>query len=111
MTAESPSGDVPPTVLSTLQATLIPDDIAPSSLHPFSSSGEQTVALLHALLDTTERVAHSVTLHSATLVNDSKTVSLLRQQSAGQHTLHLVNDALCAFVIRCVSSSLSPGFL
>jgi len=93
MTAESPSADVPPTVLSTLQATPIPDDIAPSSLHPFSSSGEQTVALLHALLDTTERVAHSVNLHSAALVNDSKTVSLLRQQSAGQHTLHLVNDA------------------
>jgi hypothetical protein len=111
MTAESTSGDVPPTVLSTLQATLIPDDIASSSLHPFSSSGDQTVALLHALLDTTERVAHSVTLHSATLVNDSKTVSLLRQQSAGQHTLHLVNDALYPFVIHCVSSSLSPCFL
>jgi hypothetical protein len=91
MTAESPSAesDVPPTVLSTLQATLIP-----SSLHPFSSSGEQTVALLHALLDTTEHVAHAVTLHSATLVNDSKTVPRLRQQSAGQHTLHLVNDVL-----------------
>jgi hypothetical protein len=56
MTAESPSTDVPPTVLSTVQATLIPNDIAPSSLHPFSSSGEQTVALLHALLDTTEHV-------------------------------------------------------
>jgi hypothetical protein len=78
MTAESPSADVLPTVLPTLQATLIPDDIAPSSLHSFSSSGEQTVALLHALLDTTEHVAHSVTLHSATLINDSKTVSLLR---------------------------------
>lgn len=89
MTAESSSVDVPPTVLSTLQATLIPDDIAPSSLHPFSSSGEQTVSLLHALLDTTERVAHSVTLHSATLVNDSKTVSLLRQQSDEQRPLHL----------------------
>ena len=111
MTGESASADVPPTVLSTLQATFIPDDIAPSSLHPFSSSGEQTVALLHALLDTTERVAHSVTLHSATLVNDSKTVSLLRQQSAGQHTLHLVNDAFYLFVIRYLSSSLSLGFL
>jgi hypothetical protein len=107
MTAESSSADVPPTVLSTLQATLIPDDIAPSSLHPFSSSGEQTVALLHALLDTTERVAHSVTLHSATLINDSKTVSLLRQQSAGQHTLHLVNDTLYPLVIPCVPSSFS----
>jgi hypothetical protein len=98
-------------VLSTLQATLIPDDIAPSSLHSFSSSGEQTVVLLHALLDTTEHVAHSVTLHSATLVNDSKTDSLLRQQSAAQHTLHLVNDVLYPFVIRWVSSSLSPAFL
>jgi hypothetical protein len=93
---ESPS-DVPATVLSTLQATAIPDDIATSSLHPFSSSGEQTVAFLHALLETTERVSHSVTLHSAaTLLNDSKTVSLLRQQSAGQHTLHLVSDDRCA---------------
>jgi hypothetical protein len=100
---ESPS-DVPPTVLSTLQATAIPDDIATSSLHPFSSSGEQTVAFLHTLLDTTERVAHSVTLHSATLLNDSKTVSLLRQQSAGQHTLHLVSGR---YLFVVVSLSLS----
>jgi hypothetical protein len=107
---ESPSADVPPTVLSTLQATLIPDDIAHLSLNPFSSPGKQTVALLHALLDITEHVAHSVTLHSATLINDSKTDSLLRQQSAGQHTLHLVNDVLYPSVIRCASSSLSPGF-
>jgi hypothetical protein len=110
MTAEGPSADGTPTVLSTLQATLIPDDIAPSSLHYFSSSGEQTVALLHALLDTTEHLAHSVTLHSATLVNDSKAVSLLRQHSARQHTLHLVNDVLYPFVICCASSSLARVF-
>ena len=108
MTTESQS-DVPPTVLSTLQATAIPDDIAPSSLHPFSSSSEQTVAFLHTLLDTTERVAHSVTLHSATVLNDSKTVSLLRQQSAGQHTLHLVNDIHFSRLSPACSSSLSPG--
>ena len=105
---ENPSPDVPPTVLSTLQATSIPDDISPSSLHPFSSSGEQTVALLHALLDTTELVAHSVTLHSTTLVNDSKTVSLLRQQSAGQHTLHLVNDAPPPCMILSQRSTSNP---
>jgi hypothetical protein len=96
--AESPS-DVPPTVLSALQenATSIPDDIAPASLHPFSASSEQTVALLHALLDTTERLAHSVALHSTTVVNDSRTVSLLRQQSAGQQTLHLVRTPLFVY--------------
>lgn len=79
-------------MLSALQedATSIPDNIATASLHPFFASSEQTVALLHALLDTTERLAHSVALHSTTVVNDSRTVSLLRQQSAGQHTLHLV---------------------
>ncbi len=88
---ESPT-DVPPTVLSALQAkaTSIPDGVPAASLHPFSASSEQTVALLHALLDTTERLAHSVAQHSATVVSDSRTVALLRQQSAGQHTLHLV---------------------
>jgi hypothetical protein len=88
---ENPS-DVPPTVLSALQAkaTSIPDTIAAASLHPFSASSEQTVGLLQALLDTTEQLTHSIALHSNTVVNDSRTVSLLRQQSAGQHTLHLV---------------------
>jgi len=88
---DNPS-DVPPTVLSALQAkaTSIPDNIAATSLHPFSASSEQTVALLQALLDTTEQLARSIALHSNTVVNDSRTVSLLRQQSAGQHTLHLV---------------------
>jgi hypothetical protein len=101
---DSPS-NVPPTVLSALQekATSIPDDIATASLHPFSASSEQTVALLHALLDTTERLAHSVALHSTTVVNDSRTVSLLRQQSAGQHTLHLVCAPL--FLLVFVSFS------
>ena len=86
---ESPS-NVSPTVLSALQTTAFPDNIVTSSLHPFSASNEQTVAFLHTLLETTERVTHSVTLHSATVVNDSRTVSLLRQQSARQHELHLV---------------------
>ena len=68
----------------------MPDNIKTSGLHPFSSSSDKTVAFLHTLLDTTARVAHSVTLHSTTAVNDSRTVSLLRQQSTGQHVLHLV---------------------
>ncbi|KAH9983615.1 hypothetical protein BJV74DRAFT_612947 [Russula compacta] len=85
---ETPS-NVPPTVLSALQATAFPDNTATSSLHPFSASNEQTVAFLHTLLETSERVAHSVTLHSATVVDDSRTVSLLRQQSARQHELNL----------------------
>lgn len=67
----------------------MPDNIKTSGLHPFSSASDQTVAFLHSLLDTTARVAHSVTLHSATAVNDSRTVSLLREQSTGQHLLHL----------------------
>ena len=55
-----------------------------------SASSEQTVAHLQALFGTTEQLRHSITQHSNTVVNDSKTVSLLRQQSAGQHSLHLV---------------------
>ncbi|KAH9069869.1 hypothetical protein EDB83DRAFT_2518217 [Lactarius deliciosus] len=53
------------------------------------SNLRSTSVLLHSLLDTTVRVAHSVTLHSTTAVNNSKTVSLLREQSTGQHLLHL----------------------
>lgn len=67
----------------------MPDNIHISGLHPFSSSSDKTVSFLHSLLDTTARVAHSVTLHSTTAVNDSRTVSLLREQSTGQHLLHL----------------------
>ncbi|KAH8976550.1 hypothetical protein EDB86DRAFT_1810648 [Lactarius hatsudake] len=67
----------------------MPDNIQTSGLHPFSSSSDKTIAFLHSLLDTTARVAHSVTLHSTTAVNDSRTVSLLREQSTGQHLLHL----------------------
>jgi hypothetical protein len=83
--------DVPPTVLSALQATPFPDNITTSGLHTFSASSEKTITFLYTLLETTERVANSVSLHSASAVNDSRTVSLLRQQSAGQHALHLVN--------------------
>ncbi|KAH9166269.1 hypothetical protein EDB89DRAFT_2233010 [Lactarius sanguifluus] len=62
------------------------DNIHTSGLHPFSSSSDKTIAFLHSLLDTTARVAHSVTLHPNTAVNDSR---LLREQSTGQHLLHL----------------------
>ena len=105
--------DVPPTVLSALQAkaTSIPDDIAAASLHPFSASSEQTVALLQALLDTTEQLAHSITQHSNTVVNDSRTVSLLRQQSAGQHTLHLVRPKPTPPLPLFRSSRLNSGLI
>ncbi|KAH9032650.1 hypothetical protein EDB84DRAFT_1578531 [Lactarius hengduanensis] len=72
-----------------INETSMPDIIQTSGLHPFSSSSDKTIAFLHSLLDTTARVAHSVTLHSTTAVNDSRTVSLLREQSTGQHLLHL----------------------
>ncbi|KAH9166265.1 hypothetical protein EDB89DRAFT_2233005 [Lactarius sanguifluus] len=45
----------------------------------------KTIAFLHSLLDITARVAHS---DSTTAANDSRTVSLLREQSTGQHLLH-----------------------
>ncbi|KAH8995276.1 hypothetical protein EDB86DRAFT_1189311 [Lactarius hatsudake] len=80
---------IPATLLSAIQETSMPDNIQTSGLHPFSSSTDKTIAFLHSLLDTTARVAHSVTLHSTTAVNDSRTVSLLREQSTGQHLLHL----------------------
>ncbi|KAH9002498.1 hypothetical protein EDB83DRAFT_2237698 [Lactarius deliciosus] len=83
------SSAIPPTLLSAIQETSMPDNIQTSGLHPFSSSSDKTIAFLHSLLDTTARVAHSVTLHSTTAVNDSRTVSLLREQSTGQHLLHL----------------------
>ncbi|KAH9013577.1 hypothetical protein EDB85DRAFT_2158086 [Lactarius pseudohatsudake] len=67
----------------------MPDIIQTSGLHSFSSSSDKTIAFLHSLLDITARVAHSVTLHSTTAVSDSRTVSLLREQSTGQHLLHL----------------------
>jgi hypothetical protein len=94
--------DIPPTVLSALQATPIPDNIVTSSLHPFSASSEKIVTFLYTLLETTEGVATSVALHSAAAVNDSRTVSLLRQQSAGQHTLHLVHPLylMCSSQLR-----------
>ncbi|KAH9018014.1 hypothetical protein EDB85DRAFT_1874116 [Lactarius pseudohatsudake] len=96
----------PPTLLSTIQETSMPDNIQTSGLHPFSSSSDKTIAFLHSLLDTTARVAHSVTLHSTTVVNDSRTVSLLREQSTGQHLLHLVH--LCNAPVTIQVSLTSP---
>ncbi|KAH9166258.1 hypothetical protein EDB89DRAFT_2076031 [Lactarius sanguifluus] len=89
MAESAESSAIPPTLLSAMQETSMPDNIHTSGLHPFSSSSDKTIAFLHSLLDTTARVAHSVTLHSTTAVNDSRTVSLLREQSTGQHLLHL----------------------
>ncbi|KAI0267083.1 hypothetical protein BC834DRAFT_969116 [Gloeopeniophorella convolvens] len=83
------NSEVPPTLLSALQETPMPENISAPGLHPFSISSEKTVAFLHTLIDNLGRLSHSATLHSATVVNDPKTVSLLRQQSAGQHVLHL----------------------
>ncbi|KAH9171201.1 hypothetical protein EDB89DRAFT_2230226 [Lactarius sanguifluus] len=96
MAESAESSAIPPTLLSAIQETSMPDNIQTSGLHPFSSSSDKTIAFLHSLLDTTARVAHSVTLHSTTAVNDSRTVSLLREQSTGQHLLHLVAKTISA---------------
>ena len=80
-----------PNAMSVIQETSMPDNIQTSGPHPFSSSSDKTVAFLHSLLDTTARVAHSVTLHSTTAVNDSRTVSPLLEQTTGEYLLRLVH--------------------
>ncbi|KAH8995301.1 hypothetical protein EDB86DRAFT_1189796 [Lactarius hatsudake] len=71
ITAMAESSAIPPTLLSAIQETSMPDNIQTSGLHPFSPSSDKTIAFLYSLLDTTARVAHSVTLYSTTAVNDS----------------------------------------
>ncbi|KAI9430382.1 hypothetical protein H4582DRAFT_2087050 [Lactarius indigo] len=68
---------------------MVESSAIPPTLPSAIRETDKTVAFSHSLLDITARVAHSVTLHSTTAVNDSRTVSLLREQSTGQHLLYL----------------------
>ncbi|THH20790.1 hypothetical protein EW146_g649 [Bondarzewia mesenterica] len=88
--------DLPPTLLSVLQSFTsserLSTSITPFSsrpIHPFSSSAEQTVSYLNDLIETTGHLVHSTNVHLNAPTFNSKTVSLLRQQTVAQHGLHL----------------------
>ncbi|KAI0062844.1 hypothetical protein BV25DRAFT_1915595 [Artomyces pyxidatus] len=69
-------------------------DLSSSALHPFAASTEPIVSFLRNLLDATDQLAHTSNIHLATdtVFSNSKTVSQLRQQTAGQHSLHLTSN-------------------
>ncbi|KAJ6603126.1 hypothetical protein B0H10DRAFT_648335 [Mycena sp. CBHHK59/15] len=78
----------PPTLLSTVQkfkAQALPSH----AVHPFSKSAESSCTVLQDLIQSTAQLSSSLDVYLAMPLSNPKLVSLLRQQSALSHTLHL----------------------
>ncbi|KAF5386175.1 hypothetical protein D9615_002383 [Tricholomella constricta] len=78
----------PPTLLSTIQEFQKHDIVSPNASHPFASSTEQSCSRLQELINTADQLAHSLNTYSSTSLSNPKLVSLLRQHSSIDHTLH-----------------------
>ncbi|KAI0044331.1 hypothetical protein FA95DRAFT_1497228 [Auriscalpium vulgare] len=102
-----------PTLLSSLQTTTASSSVnlSTAALHPFSTAAEPTISFLRSLIDTTEHLAHSTNVHLVTdsVIRNSKTVSTLRQQTAGQNSLHLTSNHVAQIIAATRESSTSYG--
>ena len=78
------------TLLSKIQPFTAFDVLQSPATHPFATSSEDSTVILHDLIQATTQLSHSLDLHSSIPLTNPKLVSILRQQSAISHTLHLV---------------------
>ncbi|KAJ7039222.1 hypothetical protein C8F04DRAFT_1087546 [Mycena alexandri] len=81
----------PPTLLSTVQrfkAHTLPT----SGTHPFSPSAEESCTMLANLIQTAGQLSSTLDSYLTMPLTNPKLVSLLRQQAAISHTLHLSNQ-------------------
>ncbi|KAG5649444.1 hypothetical protein H0H81_003851 [Sphagnurus paluster] len=78
----------PPTLLSKIQKFQKNGVIPSNASHPFASSGAQACLHLQDLINIADELAHSLNTYSTTSLSNPKLVSLLRQHSAIDHTLH-----------------------
>lgn len=78
------------TLLSTIQRFTAHDVLQSPAIHPFATSSEDLTTILHDMIQATDQLSHSLDLHSSIPLTNPKLVSILRQQAAISHTLHLV---------------------
>jgi len=78
------------TLLSTIQQFTAHDVLQFPPIHPFAASSENSTGILQDMIQATAQVSHSLNLHSSIPLTNPKLVSILRQQAAISHTLHLV---------------------
>ncbi|KAF9264189.1 hypothetical protein L218DRAFT_863517 [Marasmius fiardii PR-910] len=81
--------NLPQTLLSSLQNSKADDALASRVTHPFATSSETTCGLLRDIIQATDQVASSLNQYGSTTFTNPKLISLLRQQAAIQHSLHL----------------------
>ncbi|THV06767.1 hypothetical protein K435DRAFT_743329 [Dendrothele bispora CBS 962.96] len=79
----------PETLLSTVQNLKCHDRLAAHVTHPFASSAETSCNALQDVIQSTDQVANALNQYLGTNFANTKLVSLLRQQAALFHDLHL----------------------
>lgn len=98
------------TLLAAFQQLTAPDVLQSPALHPFASSGEDTTATLNEIIRTTDQLSHSLDQHSSTTFSNPKLVSILRQQTAILHTLHLVNTHTNIISMNTERKAVNPKY-
>ncbi|KAF8070318.1 hypothetical protein FPV67DRAFT_1755245, partial [Lyophyllum atratum] len=78
----------PPTLFSILQNFQKHDVVPVNTSHPFATSAEQSCTNVQDIVNTADALAHALSIYSSTTFANPKLVSLLRQHSAIDHTLH-----------------------
>lgn len=80
------------TLLSTVQRFKSHDFLQKNANHPFAASFENSAAQLQNLIQATDQLSHSLNLHSSIPLSNPKLISILRQEAAISHTVHLVRS-------------------
>ncbi|KZT08418.1 uncharacterized protein LAESUDRAFT_697349 [Laetiporus sulphureus 93-53] len=82
-------GETSTTLLSVLhELTSRQDAFSSHSLHPFAAEPDTPVNLLHAVIDATNRISHSLSTHLSLPLADQKLISLYRQHTSIAQILH-----------------------
>lgn len=84
--------EVHPTILSPLHEAVAQDALVGDGMHLFSSSSEKHISSLRNLLNATSSVSRLVDIYSTMQVQNSKTVSMLRQHANNIQALHIVRS-------------------
>ncbi|TFK75347.1 hypothetical protein BDN72DRAFT_513121 [Pluteus cervinus] len=81
-------GQLPPTLLSTLQSSFRPDAIRPHSFHPFSSSADESFTVLQDLGHKINHISHSLSQYIPAPFTNPKLITQLREHASLSHQLH-----------------------
>lgn len=86
----------PSTLLSTIQKIQSSEARLHAS-HPFASSSDASITLLHDMLDTMNLLTHSLNIYMSIPISNPKLVSLLRQHATISHNIYVVRPFLLSF--------------